>query len=257
MKHYYQKPHPSLSEYVRTVLILESSLQPDPDHLPLVTNGMPALICKTERVHSENENLLQLTLFGNSASSASWEMNENTTVIAYFFKPFVLGSLFSIPAAKLAKTAVDLSNWNPIKTTALKTQLIYAGSTSRKVEVLDNLLIQQLQQNKNECGIIRYATDQMMYNSGTEVLADLLNKINMSQRTFQRMFKKYVGVTPTQYRRICQFQLAFTQLRSEKFDTLTDIAYEHGFADQSHFIRSFREFAKTTPNRYLRFGLKK
>lgn len=256
MKYWYQKSHPSLSEYVRTVLILENFSQSDPDNLPLFTNGMSALFCKTEKDQAGNENLLQIALFGKSISPASWEMNGNTTIIAYFFKPFVLGSLFSIPAVKLAKAAVDLSSCNPIKTNALKTQIIYAGSTSRKVEVLDNLLVHQLQQNKEECGIIQYATDQIMFNSGTEILADLLNRLNMSKRTFQRMFKKYVGVTPTQYRRICQFQLAFTQLRSREFDTLTGLAYNHGFADQSHFIRSFREFAKITPSRYLKFGLK-
>ena len=70
------------------------------------------------------------------------------------------------------------------------------------------------------------------------------------------MFKKYVGVTPNQYRRICQFQVSFAQLRGKEFNKLTDVAYDNGFADQSHFIRSFREFTQITPNDYLRSGLK-
>ncbi|MBA4058005.1 MAG: AraC family transcriptional regulator, partial [Marivirga sp.] len=56
--------------------------------------------------------------------------------------------------------------------------------------------------------------------------------------------------------RICQFQLSFAQVRAKEFNTLTDVAYDNGFADQSHFIRSFREFVDTTPNHYLRWGLK-
>ena len=88
-----------------------------------------------------------------------------------------------------------------------------------------------------------------------EILSVLLNKLNLTERTFQRIFKKYVGITPNQYRRICQFQISFAQLRSKKFDTLTDVAYDNGFADQSHFIRSFREFTQITPGNYLKFGM--
>jgi hypothetical protein len=47
MKYWYQKPHQLLSEYVRTVLILEGSSEPDPEKLPLFTNDMPALFYRT------------------------------------------------------------------------------------------------------------------------------------------------------------------------------------------------------------------
>lgn len=255
MKYWYQKPPQLLSDYVRTVLIIEGFSQSDAAKLPLFTNGMPALLCRTEKGESGEENIIQVTLFGKSVSSACWTINGNTTIIAYFFKPFALASVFNLPACRLIKTPVELSNWSPHKTNALRTQLIYAATTSRKVEVLDNLLIHQLQQNSRECEIIKCATDQIMYNSGMEILSVLLNKLNLTERTFQRIFKKYVGITPNQYRRICQFQISFAQLRSKKFDTLTDVAYDNGFADQSHFIRSFREFTQITPGNYLKFGM--
>ena len=255
MKYWYQNPHQLFSEYVRTVLILEGFSQSDAEQLPLVTNGMPALLCRTEKDQPGNETILQLTLFGRSSTADSWTINDNTTIIAYFFKPFALSTVFNVPAKKLIGDPVDLSIWNPHKTNALRTQLIYAVSTQQKIEVLDNLLILQLQQNNKECKIIKYATDEIMCNPGTEILAAILNKLDLNERTFQRTFKKYVGITPNQYRRICQFQVSFEQLRGKGFNKLTDIAYDNGFADQSHFIRSFKEFTKITPNNYLQSGL--
>ena len=256
MKYWYQKPHQLLSEYVRTVLILEGFSQPATEQLPLVTNGMPALLCRTEGDQGGNENVLQLTMFGRSTTPDSWTINDTTTIIAYFFKPFALATVFNVPAKKLIGDPVELSNWSPHKTNALRTQLSYAASTTKKIEVLDNLLILQLQQNHKECEIIKYATDEIMCNPGTEILTAILNKLDLNERTFQRAFKKYVGVTPNQYRRICQFQVSFEQLRGKGFNKLTDIAYDNGFADQSHFIRSFKEFTQITPNDYLRSGLK-
>jgi AraC-like DNA-binding protein len=114
-----------------------------------------------------------------------------------------------------------------------------------------------LQQQSRECEIIQYSTDKIMLSSGKEILAEMLKELNLTERTFQRMFKKYVGVTPGQYRRICQFKLSFDQLRNGQFDNLGDVAYDTGFADQSHFIRSFKEFTDITPKEYKKSGLKR
>jgi AraC-like DNA-binding protein len=256
MKYWYQQPNKLIADYVRTVLILEGFSKSETADLPIFTNGMSALFCKTEKDDSGNEKIVQLALFGKSVPEEDWVVQTHETIIAYFFKPFAPASLFNINAAKLLASPIDLDKWNAHKTNELKTQLIYAALTSRKIEVLDNLLIQQLQQHKRECEIIKYATDQIMLDPVTEILSEMLSKLDLNERTFQRMFKKYVGVTPNQYRRICQFQLSFYQLRSKDFNKLTDIAYDNGFADQSHFIRSFKEFTQITPNDYLKSGLK-
>lgn len=256
MTYWYQRPHEFISEYVRTALILEGSSQSVPSDLPLVTNGMPAFLCCTDKDPTEGERVTRLTLFGKSVPSECWDIDQDQTIIAYFFKPFAMASVFNIPAANLLDAPVDLHNWSPHKTNAVRTQLIYAKSTVQKVEVLNHFLIHQLHENSKACEIIRTATDEIMCHPDTAILATLMQKLNLNKRTFQRIFKKYVGVPPSQYRRICQFHLSFSQVRAKEFNTLTDVAYDNGFADQSHFIRSFKEFADTTPNDYLRSGLK-
>jgi AraC-like DNA-binding protein len=257
MKYRYQNPHPSLAGYIRTVLTLEGFTPADDHRVPLFTNGIPALYCRTEKDAQGNENVIQLTLFGQTTINECWTITKNSTVVAYFFKPFALATLFNIPVTKLMKVPVDLHRWNAHKITALRTQLVYASSTMQKVNVLDHLLLDQLKENAQTCEIIQFATDHMMQNSGPEILSAMLEKMDIHPRTFQRIFKKYVGITPTHYRRICQFQLSFSQLRGGEFETLTDVAYNNGFADQSHFIRSFREHTDTTPKDYLKTGLRK
>jgi len=256
MKYRYQKPHQLLSEYVRTVLIVEGIAQAGDNKLPLFTSGMPAFLCSTLKT-SHGINIRQLTLYGKSTPTDIWELKNDETIVAYFFKPFSLASFFNLSAAVIVKNPVELSKWDAHKTNALRTQLSYAKNTNEKIEALDGLLLHQWQQQQRECEIVRQSTDRIMIDSGKEVLSQILEELNLNERTFQRMFKKFVGVTPSQYRRICQFKLSFEKVRNGNFDKLTDVAYQTGFADQSHFIRSFKEFTDITPKDYKRSGLKR
>lgn len=250
MKHWYQQPEESLSPQVRTILVLEGSGKADAGAPPLYTNGMPALIC-----HTVKDGVKELSLHGISVPAESWTTSHDSTIIACFFKPFTIASLFDLSATELAKKPIPLSNWNPQQANALMTQLIYADDVAGKLGALNNLLKHLQTEHSRECEIVQYATDYIMCHTDEDPLDAVLTHLSVNKRTFQRIFKKYVGVTANQYRRMCQFQVSFAQVKGQHFNKLADVAYDNGFADQSHFIRAFKEFTDTTPNDYLKKGL--
>lgn len=67
--------------------------------------------------------------------------------------------------------------------------------------------------------------------------------------------KSKVGITPKQFTKIIQFQCSLNQLTDDDYLNLTDLAYEYGFADQSHFIRTFKHYTGKTPREFQRFLL--
>jgi AraC-like DNA-binding protein len=252
MKYSYHKPDPLLTSFIQTVLVINGSLRFKASDLPLFSNGMPALFYQTDNASSH-----QLIIYGDSIPDEKWNIEENTTLIAFLFRPFSLAPLFKVSAKQLKDKAIELPLWNAQKSMALRLQLIHSRSTEQKVEILSHFLITQLGINKKECEIIQFATDRIMQNSDTEILGEILTTLNITERTFQRIFKQYTGITANQYRRICQFYFAFSQLKGNHFEKQSDVAYSNNYFDQSHYIRSFKEFTDTTPNDYLQFGLKK
>lgn len=255
MKQEYHRPNDLLADIVRTVLVIDGSRDADEHAPPIFTNGMPTLFCKTKTDRNSVQKVSQVALFSMAAPANYWSVDESTSIVAYFFKPFALSCLFKVDARSLSKGLTDLDSWSPHRYNALKTQLLYADTIPKKIEVLDNLLIHQLSENKSLLDIIHYATETMMLNPSNEVLTEIMRELALNERTFQRTFKKYVGITATHYRRISQFQLSFDHLRSKEYEKVSDVAFDNGFADQSHFIRSFKEFTDTTPNDYLQNGL--
>jgi len=255
MEYKYKTPDSKLSEYVRTVLIVEETGRHVLSKVPLFTNGMPALLFHSQE-EKGNERIDELTLYGKSTPADKWEVRSGETIVAYFFKPFSLAPLFNLAATELKSEPIDLSLWNARKTNALRVQLSSARTLDQKLAALDHLLHVQVAQQGEFCELIRRATEWMMMEVGADVLPELRKELNINERTFQRVFKKYVGVTPNEFRRICQFQLSFTKVRGGRFEHLTDVAFDSGFADQSHFIRTFKDFTQTRPRDYLKTGLK-
>lgn len=250
MNHRYEKPDPALSEYVRTVLVLGDVPDAERSDLPLFTNGLPALLCK---VSGDSH---RMTLFGLSIPVDRLKIEDNATLLVFFFKPFALGATFGISAQVLRNAPVDLETWNARKAMAVNARLRQARSARDKTHIVSLFLLDQIQANRRNCAMIRLATDTLMHTPNAEVLARLLRNVHVTERTFQRIFKKYVGITPNEYRRLCQVYAAFSHVRGGNFETLTDVAVLHGYFDQSHFIHAFREFAKTSPGGYVKAGLK-
>lgn len=246
MKYSYHRPIPKITEFVRTILVLDNHSAQKRSELPLFTNGMPALLYKSNN---------HITLFGQSVPDKEWRANNDETMIAFLFKPFALGTIFSLSAQDLKGKPVNLNLWNAKKAMALNVQLCQAETIQDKREVLSHFIFTQIKNNQRDCEIIRSATDAIMQNSKADVLPQIIKNLNVTERTFQRIFKKYVGITANEYRRICQYYFAFSQLKDGHFEKLTDVAFSNGYFDQSHFIRSFKKFAKTTPNQYLQTGL--
>lgn len=242
MSYHYHKTDTKLTDYIRTVLVFDNDSESS--ELPLFTNGMSALLYKANN---------RIALFGQSVPVEEW----NETTIAFFFKPFSLATIFKLSAKDLKANPIEINLWNAQKAMALNIQLYHSKSTQEKVEILSHFIFTQIGCNKRDCEIIRYATDSIMQNSNTDVISQLLENLHLTERTFQRIFKKYVGITANEYRRICQHYFAFSHLKSGHYEKLTDVAFTNGYFDQSHYIRSFKEFTNTTPNEYLQSGLDK
>ena len=74
---------------------------------------------------------------------------------------------------------------------------------------------------------------------------------NISIRSLERMFNKYVGVSASTYFTLNRFHVSTNQLLYNNFHKFSDLAFDNGYFDQMHFIRDFKRFTGNTPKSFI------
>ncbi|MDP6922875.1 MAG: AraC family transcriptional regulator, partial [Lutibacter sp.] len=102
------------------------------------------------------------------------------------------------------------------------------------------------QDNKKIDIIFDYVSNHFKEPIPLEVIAD---KVNMTVPAFCRYFKKATGKTFTQF--VNEFRIVHaTKLLAEKPTSITDICFESGFNNFSHFNKLFKKFTGKSPLKY-------
>ena len=66
------------------------------------------------------------------------------------------------------------------------------------------------------------------------------------------MFIKSIGISPKKFSDVIKLHHFLKRLKKEQpGKNLTSLAYEAGYADQSHLIKEFKKFTGMTPRTYI------
>jgi AraC-like DNA-binding protein len=87
-------------------------------------------------------------------------------------------------------------------------------------------------------------------NRSVRRLTDLSDQAGLGQRTLQRMFGQYAGVSPTWVLRRYRLLEAAEAVREGDRVSWAEVAADLGYADQAHLIRDFRAAIGQTPAAY-------
>lgn len=79
-------------------------------------------------------------------------------------------------------------------------------------------------------------------------LATLARAFSLRKETLIRTFKQDTGLTPGSFLNMSRIEFAKARLRAG--DDIADVGYQSGFADQSHFHKTFVSYTAATPRQY-------
>ncbi len=133
----------------------------------------------------------------------------------------------------------------------IRESLLAAKTPIEKIKLLESKLLKYHLNSLQENPFVDFAVNGIVSSPQQCTIKEIVNKTGYSQKHIIQLFKKHVGVTPKEFLKIIRFQKAIQQIETQTPLNWSNVAYDCGFYDQSHFISDFKSFSGFTPNDYV------
>lgn len=227
----------NLELFVKDIFVLES-LDEGKSLLPFFADGYPGIIYQeTENkgfLLPQKKELSTFYLYGQMIAPFELSLKGAYSLIVFQLYPFASKFLFGVDPKKLNDDCFDLSKTKAADK-AMKS-LAAASQKDSRIEIITRFLSKLAREKgMEEYREIQQAVEIVVEHKGLISVNKLAQLLNLSERTLQRKFNRYIGISPKKFAKIIQFQNSVEQISKGSFSKLTDVVYENGYADQSHF----------------------
>src|SRR6056297_2044576 len=122
-----------------------------------------------------------------------------------------------------------------------------------RIAVIEELL-RSLAGDARETPRVDAAVRHITARRGMVNVGELAEEVGLTSRQLHRRFVRAVGVSPKHYAKIVQVNEVFGALLAGDYEYIRELALDHGYFDQAHFIRDFQRFVGMSPMRFLDSG---
>ncbi len=255
------EPHPDLAPLVKCHWTLEVPAAADAERQRIVPDGCLELAFilgdDIKRYVNETEFILQprAMVLGQTTAPFYIEPQGYVNTFAVRFYPYGFANFVTVPIKGLANTETPLTAlFEPVAAKGLEQSIVEATDTMQRIEVVERFLLDRLHNKATIDRVVKATVDALLASNGSRSINAILAADPSKRRQLERKFMKQIGMSPKQLGKVIRLQTALCLLLGEKASSLTEIAYESEYYDQSHFIKDFREFTGTHPGEFLGNG---
>jgi len=196
------------------------------------------------------ERLPDWTITGIRDSVRRIQTSANGGLIVVNLHETGASQVFAAPVCELSNSTVCLGEWAPSHgLDDLRQTLPTAHDDASRIQGIEGFLMARRRSQKPDA-MVEAAVRAMRAGGGKIQIRVLAQQIGVSQERFEKRFRRDVGTSPKQYCSLLRLRFALNTYRPGR--TLTDVALEAGYYDQSHFIREFRAVTGESPLKFLR-----
>lgn len=162
-------------------------------------------------------------------------------------RPLGCRALLGLPAGELTAADLHLAQVIGARAERIREQLSVVRTWDQRFDVLDRVLPTWLRQAPEPSPSIHRAVSALGHGSPVGRTA---REIGWSPRRLQQLMVQETGLTPKAYARVARFDRARRLLPDAR--SLSRLAFDLGYADQSHLTRDFTAHAGLAPTVWLR-----
>lgn len=249
--------HKSLDPYVNDIILIEDNDEKTEKKLPFYPDGYPGIVYSESNnaffVQPQNKTLPDFYLYGQAIVPILLHVKGSFKLITLRLYPFAVRMLLGINPKILNDDCFDLKQVPNIDTKSVAEHLRKTEGISEKLNGIVTYFNELVKlASSNTDNTVKLALNMIISTKGNTTMREVHKQLFITERTFERRFSKEIGVTPKQFTSIIQFSSSMNMLTENDFCMLTDIGLDSGYADQSHFIRTFKKYTGKTPSNFLK-----
>ncbi len=167
------------------------------------------------------------------------------------FRPGGFYPFLRAPVSGLTNRSVPLAQVFGPAGPALEAALLAEFEDDGRLVALAEEFLRQAQPERDELvDLLNQAIDLVRTGPALFRVEDLAGQLPLSQRTLQRLFRRYVGVGPKWVIKRYRLHEAAERLAGDRPPDLARLAQELGYFDQAHFIKDFKAIVGRPPAEY-------
>ena len=251
-------PAKELLPFIRHYLFLESKGN-DLQELRLFSDGNMGMVFsfKSSLLNGSDTagplNFLPRSfLYGQISKFKDVCLRNESDFIIVVLQPAGINRLMGIPAGQLRDSIISTEQVFNRKGRELYEKLAEQFTIREKIRLLNTFFLEQMAKREmSDDSFIRTALDFIVKNKGLVSSNQLIRLTGYTERHIERKFMDSVGINPKNFSRIVKLHIFLKELKnSQNNNQLTPMAYEAGYADQSHLIKEFKKITGMTPKIY-------
>lgn len=161
------------------------------------------------------------------------------------FQPFLASSVAGLTDSGMLAEQL----WGP---PAVALAASMTGPAEELITQVEDFLRARLPEPDPQVELVGRIVADLLHDRTITRVDDVVSRFGIPPRRLQRLFSRYVGVSPKWVLRRYRLHEAAARLAEEHDKPWAEVAAELGYFDQSHFIRDFTAAIGMTPVAYAR-----
>lgn len=192
------------------------------------------------RPNHNSKKRFQTHLFGHSTGFIELEVANKLEVFGIKFHPWTAHLFCNTHMGATTNQEIVLTDLPAHGISGFVEEMLLAADTEKRIQLAEHYLSNRL----------------MHFDSLQRIIQQLSwdrfdSKPNFNNRRLQQRFKSEIGISPKIYQRTLRVNRVIDEMQKHPLN-LTDIAYQYGYYDQSHFIRDFQKFTGLSPRQFIK-----
>jgi AraC-like DNA-binding protein len=257
MNYYTIAPPIELAEYIQFFWVLEGSASTQkPFHHRVLAESAPEWIfyCKGQfEVYGTGTGQQKTPLSCLSGQMQNFKKlytSSDFCLFGVYLFPYAIPAIFGLPAHELSDQTVDTRTLLGLEGQVLEQKIYEAPDYNRRAVFISQFILKQLVKSKETQSPVFTSIRKILFSSTALSIPALADDCFLSRRQFERKFIHYAGYSPKQFQRIARFNAVVKGFEKQP-GSLTELAQNCGYYDQSHFIHDFRLFSGYSPKSFF------